>query len=242
MSERLDARVARQEDISRNQAAALIMAGSVTVDGQPGRKPGQPTKDGQQVVVDSAMPPVSRAAGKLAGALAEWPLNLKGKTAVDIGSSTGGFTEVLLQHGITKVYAIDVGTGQLAWKLRTDERVVSMERTDIRSVTSLPEVPDLAVIDVSFISLMKVLPAAATLLSAAAPVIALFKPQFEVGKKEADRGQGVITDQALIDRTLADLSATLAKSGWQVIESIDSPVVGTKGNHERLLYLKTPAT
>jgi 23S rRNA (cytidine1920-2'-O)/16S rRNA (cytidine1409-2'-O)-methyltransferase len=238
---RLDARVAELEGISRTQAATLIMAGAVKVDGQPGRKPGQPVKENQVVQVETKLPPVSRASGKLAGALEAWPLEIKGIVALDVGSSTGGFTELLLEKGATQVYAVDVGTGQLAWKLRTDPRVVSMERTDIRNVSELPETPQLAVIDVSFISLRKVLPAVHKLLPAGAPVIALFKPQFEVGKKEADRGHGVITDQALVTATLEAFTEELSASGWEAVGQIESPVTGTKGNRERLLYLKTPS-
>jgi 23S rRNA (cytidine1920-2'-O)/16S rRNA (cytidine1409-2'-O)-methyltransferase len=239
-SERLDLRVSRDYALSRSRAAALIMAGAVTVDGQPGRKPGQPVKPEQTVTVETELPPVSRAGGKLAGALEAWPIDVQGVVAVDVGSSTGGFTELLLERGAATVYAVDVGTGQLAWKLRQDPRVVSMERTDIREVSSLPTQPTVAVMDVSFISLRQVLPATAALLPPDSPVIALFKPQFEVGKKEADRGRGVITDQAVVAQALSELQTWLAEHDWTLLGEIESPVTGTKGNRERLLYLKTP--
>lgn len=239
---RLDVAVAERFDLTRSQAAAVIMAGRVTVNGQPARKAGQPVPADAVVEYDGAALPVSRAAGKLAGALDRWSVPLPDSVVLDVGASTGGFTQTALDRGARHVYAVDVGHGQLAWKLRNDPRVTSLERTDIRAMgaTMLPETPNLAVIDVSFISLRQVLPAVAGLLPPGAPVIALFKPQFEVGRETASKHRGVITDQGIVESTLKELTGWLNDHGWTVRESVESTVTGAKGNRERLLWLATP--
>ncbi len=184
---------------------------------------------------------VSRAAGKLKPAFSEWHWNVSGEVIIDVGSSTGGFTQVLLEQGAQKVFAVDVGRGQLAWSLRNDSRVVSMEQTDIRDLTMLPEQPTAAVIDVSFTSLRNVLPAVAHLLPPAGMVAALFKPQFEVGKAIADRFRGVITDSAVVDKELQKFQSWLSAQDWTMRQKTASPIRGAKGNQEYLLWLVTPA-
>ena len=235
---RLDERLASEARVSRTKAAGLIMSGTVTIDGRPA------TKAGQLVAADAALswgdpPPVSRAAGKLAPVLRDWGIAVAGRIALDAGSSTGGFTEVLLQGGAKRVYAVDVGTGQLAWKLRQDPRVVCMERTDVRRL-ALPETPELATVDLSFISLRLALPSLENLLAPSSPVIALFKPQFEVGKDAANKGSGVITDEALISHTLEAFLAWATDRGWTHHKTAVSEVTGAKGNRERLLWLTSP--
>lgn len=242
---RLDAAVAKQLGVSRAKSAAMVMAGEVRVDGRPGQKPGQAVAGDAVLEHTARSPDVSRAAGKLAPVLKEWGIPAKGLAALDVGASTGGFTQTLLAAGARLVYAVDVGTGQLDWSLRQNPNVVSLERTDIRSVEQLREKltdpPQLAVVDVSFISLRLVLPAVARLLPPAAPVVALFKPQFEVGKAAASRSRGVITDQALIGRTLTALLERLVKTGWAHRATLPSEVAGSKGNRELLVWLVTPA-
>lgn len=239
---RLDTVVAERFGLSRSRAAAVIMAGKVRVDGAPARKAGQSVAPDARIEYDDEPAPVSRAAGKLAGALDEWSVPLDGTVVLDVGSSTGGFTQTVLERGARHVYAVDVGRGQLAWSLRNDPRVTSLERTDIRSLApdDLPERPDLAVVDVSFISLKQVLPAVAALLPQGAAVVALFKPQFEVGRETAAKHRGVIADPAAVDAALDGLTGWLAGRGWSVLASAESAVPGAKGNRERLLRLETP--
>lgn len=237
---RLDTLLAEQTGVSRSKAAAMIMAGEVTVEGRPGRKPGQLVAATAAVTHAPSSGAVSRAGGKLAPVLKAWPIEVTGKVVMDVGSSTGGFTQALLAAGAARIYAIDVGTGQLAWSLRQDSRVTSLEQTDIRNVNSLAEQAELAVVDVSFTSLRRVLPAMAKLLPPAAPVIALFKPQFEVGKTIAGRFRGVITDEAIIESALTEFMSWLNKQHWQHRDTAESAVAGTKGNREHLLWLETP--
>ena len=241
---RLDVAVAERYGLTRSQAAAVIMAGRVTVDGRAGRKAGQPVAADARIEYDEAPLPVSRAAGKLAGALDQWSVPLKGKLILDVGASTGGFTQTVLNRGARHVYAVDVGHGQLAWPLRNDPRVTSLERTDIRKLApdTLPEPPDLAVVDVSFISLTQVLPAVARRLPPGAPVIALFKPQFEVGRRVASKYRGVISDPAVVEAAFTEFTDWLAAHDWTLRQSAESTVPGTKGNRERLVRLETPGT
>jgi 23S rRNA (cytidine1920-2'-O)/16S rRNA (cytidine1409-2'-O)-methyltransferase len=241
MRQRLDALVAKQEGVSRTKAAALILAGRVTTGGRESPKPGQLIDPASPIEI-SDRAPVSRAAGKLAPVLERWAIPVTGRVALDVGASTGGFTATLLAAGAAKVYAIDVGRGQLAWELRQDARVISLEQTDIRNLTELPEQPEVATVDVSFISLRQVLPSVASHLGPDAPVIALFKPQFEVGKAAADRGQGVISDEGLIENTLTELTEWLTAAGWRLREQLPAAVTGRKGNRERLLWLNTPGS
>ncbi len=242
MSQRLDVAVAARFRLTRTKAAAVIMAGEITVDGQPARKPGQSVPDGAALERDRKSSEVSRAAGKLAGALDRWPLDLEGKIVLDVGASTGGFTQTTLERGARHVYAVDVGHGQLAWPLQNDDRVTNLERTDIRKLepAAWPKPPDLAVADVSFISLRQVLPSIAGLLRPGADVVALFKPQFEVGQAIASKHRGVIRDPQVIETALTGFIAWLGDHDWTLREQVESSVVGTKGNRERVVWLVTP--
>ncbi|HEX5414023.1 MAG TPA: TlyA family RNA methyltransferase, partial [Chloroflexota bacterium] len=179
---------------TRERAQAMILAGDVTVNGQTVTRAAVAVPADAAVAVMAPPPYVSRGGYKLAHALDAFGLDVHGETVVDVGASTGGFTDVLLQRGATKVYAVDVGTNQLAWKLRQDNRVVSLERTNIRYLESLPEVMDGAVIDTSFISLLLVLPVVARLVKADGWVVALVKPQFEAGREEVGKG-GVVREE-----------------------------------------------
>ncbi len=229
---------------TRTKAQALIMAGLVY------RAEVRLDKPGMQIAEDTAItvrgrehPWVSRGGMKLAHAIEHFALDVKGFTALDIGSSTGGFTDVLLTHGAAKVYAIDVGHGQLDVKLRNDPRVVVMEETNARTLdpSRVPDVPDAIVCDASFISLTKVLPAVLVLAKPDAMLIALIKPQFEVGKAEVSRGKGVITDPALHASVCEDIQTWIAGQGWQVQGLTESPITGPKGNKEFLLYARKGA-
>jgi 23S rRNA (cytidine1920-2'-O)/16S rRNA (cytidine1409-2'-O)-methyltransferase len=243
--ERLDVLVAaRGLAPSREKAQGIIMAGQVLVGGQVIDKPG--TKfpadvDIALAATDPAARYVSRGALKLERALDAFALDPDGLVALDVGASTGGFTDLLLQRGATRVFAVDVGQGQLAWRLREDPRVVVMERTNIRTLATLPDdaLADCAVTDVSFISLRLVLPHMVPLIRAGAWMVALVKPQFEAGKREADRGNGVIRDPAVHARVLTDLLGWLATDlpGCVPQGLIPSPITGRDGNHEYLLWL-----
>lgn len=227
---------------SRERAQALIMAGQVVVGDHA------VTKAGQQVAADvelrikgEVLPYVSRGGLKLRKALDEFGIDVSGVLALDVGASTGGFTDCLLQAGARRVFAVDVGYGQLAWKLQQDPRVVSMEKTNIRNLLpeQLDEVPELAVIDASFISLSKVLPATVALLKPAARVIALIKPQFEVGKGEVGKG-GIVRDPAAHDKVIEAVRQTAAAMGLSVGGLCESPITGADGNREFLILLNLP--
>jgi 23S rRNA (cytidine1920-2'-O)/16S rRNA (cytidine1409-2'-O)-methyltransferase len=247
--ERLDVSLTRRGLApTRERARSLVMAGVVRVDGRQALKPGTPTKV-DAVIEIVALPAearfVSRGGLKLARALEAFQLNPADRVCLDVGASTGGFTDVLLRAGARRVYAVDVGYGQLAWSLRTDPRVVTMERTNIRNLTALPEAVDATVIDVSFISLRLVLPPVAALLVPGAWVVALVKPQFEAGRVEADRGGGVISDPEVHLKVLRDLLAWLMEWPERAPNApflmpqalIGSPIAGRQGNHEYLLRL-----
>jgi 23S rRNA (cytidine1920-2'-O)/16S rRNA (cytidine1409-2'-O)-methyltransferase len=182
---------------------------------------------------------VSRGGEKLSHALNHFSIDVTGLIAIDVGSSTGGFTDVLLQKGASKVYAVDVGHGQLDWKLRNDARVVVMEKTNARHLTDkeIPEPLDLLVCDASFISIKTVLPAPLELLKSKAQVVTLIKPQFEVAKKDVKAG-GVVKDSALHERVCHDIKEWFEQAGWNVIGIEKSPLLGPKGNTEFLLYAK----
>jgi 23S rRNA (cytidine1920-2'-O)/16S rRNA (cytidine1409-2'-O)-methyltransferase len=227
---------------SVEKARALIMAGQVVV--------GNHTVDkaGQQVATDADirlrgenLPYVSRGGLKLRRALDEFGVDVTGLVAVDVGSSTGGFTDCLLQAGAVRVFAIDVGYGQLAWKLQQDPRVISMERTNIRTVTpdQLDDVPALAVVDASFISLAKVLPASVGLIKPGGRIIALIKPQFEVGKGEVGKG-GIVRDPAAHEKVVEDVRQTALDLGLTVSGVCESPITGADGNREFLILLQKP--
>lgn len=226
---------------SREQARRLIMAGAVVAGEQRVDKPGTLVDPATAVrlKVDAQSPYVSRGGHKLAGGLKAFGLDVTGVTALDVGASTGGFTDCLLQNGAAKVFAVDVGYGQLAWSLRQDPRVVNLERRNIRSLTpdELIPTPSLAVIDASFISLTLVIPHVTSLITDRGEIVALVKPQFEVGKGRVGKG-GVVRDPALHTEVLADLQARA--SGWQLeVKGVtESPLRGPKGNKEFLLYLQ----
>jgi 23S rRNA (cytidine1920-2'-O)/16S rRNA (cytidine1409-2'-O)-methyltransferase len=224
---------------TRTKAQALIMAGKVMLCTQRLTKPGQMVPDDAEIVLEGAEHPwVSRGGMKLAHALAHFGLSPTEKICLDIGASTGGFTDVLLHHGAQKVYAVDVGHGQLDWKLRNDPRVVSLEKTNARylGVAEVPEPIDWLVCDASFISMKTVLPAPMALCRGGAVLVTLIKPQFEAGKIEVSRGEGVIRDPALHQSICDDITAWVAGQGWLVQGLIESPITGPKGNREFLLY------
>ena len=228
---------------SRERAAALVMAGNVLVDGHRAGKPGNQVDVLSEIALRGEDHPyVSRGALKLVQGLDTFAIDPTGMVALDVGASTGGFTDVLLRRGATRVYAIDVGYGQLAWSLRQDPRVVVIERENVRNMdlALVPEAADLAVIDVSFISLTLVLPRVAELLRVPSgkPLIVLVKPQFEVGRDQVARG-GVVRDEA-VRRSAVDKVRTWATTnGFTAHEDIESPITGPAGNVEYLLLLRT---
>ena len=223
---------------SRERAKALIMAGQVVVDDHLADKAGLMVPTEAQIrLKGEPLPYVSRGGLKLAEGLERFGIDVAGLCAVDVGASTGGFTDCLLQRGARKVFAVDVGYGQLAWKLREDPRVVNLEKTNIRYLEALPEPPDLAVIDASFISLDKVLPPTLRLIKEEGTVVALIKPQFEVGRGQVGKG-GVVRDEKKhreVVEGIADLAQGL---GLSVLGVCDSPILGPKGNKEFLIHLK----
>ncbi len=232
---------------SRERARALILAGRVRVDGRPADKPGAAVAAGARVEVLAPLPYVSRGGVKLRAALDAFGVRPAGRVAVDVGASTGGFTDCLLQAGAARVYAVDVGFGQLDVRLRRDPRVVVLERTNIRHLTrgaldhlslspTAPGAPDLATIDVSFISLALVLPVVAGLLDLPREVVALVKPQFEVGKGQVGKG-GVVRDPAKHRAVLLRIGEAARAAGFAPRGVIPSPILGPKGNQEFLMYL-----
>ena len=223
---------------SREKARAAVMAGLVFVDGNRVDKPGYPIKPAVDVQVQgNPLPFVSRGGLKLAKAIQAFNIDLQDRVVIDIGASTGGFTDCALQNGAKRVYAVDVGYGQLAWKLRSDPRVTSMERTNIRYLepASLPEKPSFATIDVSFISLSLVLPRVDVLTESKAAGIALIKPQFEAGKERVGK-KGVVREPAVHKDVIHKVLAVVDNLGWQVGGLDFSPVRGPEGNIEYLLY------
>ncbi|MHB8572303.1 MAG: TlyA family RNA methyltransferase [Candidatus Dormibacteria bacterium] len=221
---------------SRARAQALILAGRVLVDGEPARRADRPVSSEQHVSVSDDAP-VSRGAHKLAAALDAFAIEPAGRTCADVGASTGGFTEVLLSRGAVRVFAIDVGYGQLAWKLREDPRVTVMDRTNARDLATLPEPVSLVVVDVSFISLRLILPRVRDWLADGADTVVLFKPQFEVGRGQVGSG-GVVRDPEARETSLAAFSAWCEQQGWDVTGHVESPITGQKGNVEFLAWLR----
>lgn len=226
---------------SREQAKRLILAGKIRVNGHPARKASDTAKPADEIAVDVPEKFVSRGGHKLEHALEHFQINVTGLTAIDLGASTGGFTDCLLQRGAEKVFAVDVGQGQLAWKLRSDKRVVVMEKTNARFLKpeSFPKPADLIVVDCSFISLKKILLPALPLLKADGKIVALIKPQFEAGKAEADKGRGVITDPVVHERVIAELKEFVsAQAGlcWRGV--VESPLLGPAGNKEFLTLIE----
>lgn len=226
---------------SRAKARAAIEAGGVVADGRPVAKPSELLDETAVIEASAAHPFVGRGALKLDHALGLWPVIVEGRTVLDVGASTGGFTEVSLQRGAARVYAVDVGRGQLHPKLAGDPRVVGLEGVDARSLTPvmIPVAPDLIVTDVSFIGLAKALPAALGLAAGGADLVALVKPQFEVGPENVGKG-GLVKDEAARAGALADVAEFLNGSGWIVRATADSPIVGGDGNHEYLLWAQRP--
>ncbi len=222
---------------SRAKARAAIEAGGVTADGRPVEKAADLLDEAAAISATPAHPWVGRGALKLAGALALWPVEVAGRVVVDVGASTGGFTEVCLSRGAARVYAVDVGRGQLHPKLAADSRVVSLEATDARAVTPalIPDAVDLIVTDVSFIGLAKALPAALALARPGADLVALVKPQFEVGPERVGKG-GLVKDEAAQADALAGVTRFLDVAGWTVRATADSPISGGDGNREFLLW------
>ena len=225
---------------SREKAKRVIMAGLVKVDEVRVDKPGHLVPRRASVNLETAFPPyVSRGGLKLEAALDAFSVIVKDRAILDVGASTGGFTDCLLQRGALKVIALDVGYGQLHWKLRQDPRVQVLERTNIRWVmpSDLKGAIHGAVIDTSFISLKLVVPAVSDLMTRHAFIIALIKPQFEVGKGQVGKG-GVVRDPALHERVLSDLGRFFQQCGWSVRGTIPSPILGPKGNREFLIHLE----
>lgn len=218
---------------SRQQAQRLIMAGDVAVDERVVDKPGTRVALAARLTVAGGLPYVSRGGFKLAAALDAFGLDVSGWIAADVGASTGGFTDCLLQRGVVRVYAMDVGYGQLAWKLQQDPRVVVMDRTNARYLEHLPEAVDLATVDVSFISLKLVLPAVIGWLRPGGRIVTLIKPQFEAGRRQVGKG-GVVRDPAVHRAVLHQIAAWAEAQGLGLLGLIRSPVAGPAGNIEFL--------
>jgi 23S rRNA (cytidine1920-2'-O)/16S rRNA (cytidine1409-2'-O)-methyltransferase len=225
---------------SREKAQALILAGDVRVDGGVERRASASVANG--ATIEIAQPPrfVGRGGEKLDHALDRFRIDVNGRVVLDVGASTGGFTDCLLQRGATRVYAVDVGYGQLDARLRAEPRVVSMERTHIRELASLPERPSFAVVDVSFISLTQALPSTVALLKPGSAIVALIKPQFEAGKDEVPR-DGVVRDPLLQASVIGRVAWWCVNSGLRVRDMTVSPLLGAAGNREFFLLLETPA-
>lgn len=225
---------------SKTRAQALVMAGHVFVGDVKASKPGQQIAPDTDISVKGSDHPwVSRGGIKLAHALEEFEIDVAGFVAIDVGSSTGGFTDVLLTNGAARVYAVDSGTNQLAWKLRQDDRVIVHEQTSARILTGahIPGPVDLIVCDASFIGLAKVLERPLTFAKRHAQLVALIKPQFEAGRDEVGKG-GVVRDEAVRTRVCNEVSAWLEDSGWKVQGLTTSPIVGPQGNVEFLVWAK----
>jgi 23S rRNA (cytidine1920-2'-O)/16S rRNA (cytidine1409-2'-O)-methyltransferase len=221
---------------TRSRAQALIMAGEVFVDGARADKAGMPVPMDAEIRVITPLPYVSRGGFKLAGALQQFGLDVSGRVCADVGACTGGFTDVLLQNGAARIYAIDVGYGQLDSKLRQDERVVVLERTNARHLESLPEPVRFVAIDVSFISLRLILPAVQGWLAPQADVVALIKPQFEAGREQVGKG-GIVRDPAIHRQVLAGLATWFAANDLTPAGLMRSPIEGSDGNVEFLVWL-----
>jgi 23S rRNA (cytidine1920-2'-O)/16S rRNA (cytidine1409-2'-O)-methyltransferase len=242
MRKRLDMAMAERGLFeSRSRAAAAVMAGAVRVGGEPARKPGQMVGDDDEITVERGPDYVSRGGIKLANALDALPIDVVGRRALDVGASTGGFTDVLLQRGAAHVVALDVAYGELHWKLRTDDRVTVIERTNARSVRAedLPYAPDLIVADVSFISLTKVLPAVLACAAERFDCLAMVKPQFEVGRGQVGKG-GVVRDEATRRAAIDGVADAVRALGAIVRGEVASGLAGPKGNLETFLWIAEP--
>lgn len=241
---RLDVLIQEQhQSLSRNHIQSLIVQGKVLVDGVPATKSGTQTLVEAIITLNQEEPKyVSRAGFKLEAALEGFNVNVTGLVALDAGISTGGFTDCLLQHGAKKVYGVDVGYGQVHEKIRRDARVVLLEKTNLRYLESLPEKVDLVTLDLSFISLLKVIPAIKALIKPSAQIITLIKPQFEAERHEVGRG-GIISNSAVHDAVIEKIKAGMREFGFTMVGVIDSPIVGaTAGNKEFLaLFTQKPS-
>lgn len=225
---------------SRERARALIMAGKVLINDLPADKPSAGVSDSDNILLRGEdIRYVSRGGLKLEAALRSFNVKTEARVCLDVGASAGGFSDCLLQHGASRVFAVDVGYGQLAWKLRQDARVIVFERTNIRYMSreTLPEPVDLVVIDVSFISLRIAVPAVLNLMKKDAEILALIKPQFEVGKGKVGKG-GVVKDAALHEEVIFSLSAFFTEIGLSCKGVIPSPILGPKGNKEFVIFMK----
>jgi len=237
---RLDELVQRRTGFSRTKAQGLIHTGMIKdADGKPLTKPGHSVPDDLEIVIGEAPKFVSRGGAKLEAALDAFALDVTGKIAIDVGASTGGFTDCLLQHGAAKVYAIDVGYGQLDWKLRQDPRVVVLERTNARNLTpdQIPDRPTFFTVDCSFISLKLLLPPLLPLLARPAEGVVLIKPQFEAGRDQVGKG-GVVRDPEIHAQVVESLREAAQSMGFTVAGVIQSPLEGPAGNKEFLACLK----
>ena len=243
MKERLDNLLVRRGLApSRERAKAYIMEGVVFVNGEREDKPGSFFEEDRirsLEVRSDPIPYVSRGGLKLAHAIENWQIDVSGATCLDIGASTGGFTDCLLQNGAVRVYSVDSGTNQLDWKLRSDPRVVCMEKTNFRYLTKedIPELIDFACADVSFISLEKVLPPACALLRDGAQMVCLVKPQFEAGRELVGKN-GIVRDPAVHAAVLERIAAFCETIGFDCLGHTDSPILGAKGNKEFLLWIR----
>jgi 23S rRNA (cytidine1920-2'-O)/16S rRNA (cytidine1409-2'-O)-methyltransferase len=224
---------------SRAKARAAIEAGGVTADGRPVARASEPLAQEAEIAATAAHPWVGRGALKLQHALDRWPIAVAGRVVLDVGASTGGFTEVCLARGAARVYAVDVGRGQLHRRLAADPRVVGLEGLDARALTreQVPEPPGLVVTDVSFIGLAKALPAALALAGDGADLVALVKPQFELGPGRVGKG-GVVRDEAARAEAAAGVRGFLEGAGWRIQGLAESPIAGGHGNLESLVWAK----
>jgi 23S rRNA (cytidine1920-2'-O)/16S rRNA (cytidine1409-2'-O)-methyltransferase len=219
---------------TRERAHALILAGAVRVDGAAATRPALSIAADAEIELQAPGPDyVSRGALKLEKALDQWPIDPQDKVALDVGASTGGFTDLLLRRGAARVYAVDVGYGQLHYKLRNDPRVISMERTNVRDLTALPEKAQLGVVDVSFISLKLALPPMFSLVTD--EIVALIKPQFEAGRTQVGKG-GVVRDPRVRQAVIDDLERWSAQQPWSLRDTVESPIKGPAGNVEFLSH------
>ncbi|MCP4427320.1 MAG: TlyA family RNA methyltransferase [Chloroflexi bacterium] len=236
--ERLDKLLVQRGLVAtRSKAQGVILAGEVTVNGERVDKAGTAVPVTAEIILKTPLPYVGRGGFKLAGALDEFGIDVNGRVCADVGACTGGFTDVLLQNGAARVYAIDVGYGQLDWKLRQDERVVVMERANARYVEALDESVSFVCIDVSFISLKLILPAVQKWLFPSADIVALIKPQFEAGRRQVGKG-GIVKDTAVHRQVLTDLVTWAGERGLALAGLTRSSIVGAGGNIEFLAWLR----
>ncbi len=237
VKKRIDVLLVERELVeTRQRAQALLLAGDVQVNGRRVDKAGTPVDENAEIAVRSPLKYVGRGGWKLEGALDAFQVDPTGKVCADLGASTGGFTDCLLQRGAARVYAVDVGYGQLAWKLRIDPRVVVLDRVNIRHLETLPEPVDLVTIDTSFISLSLILPTALRLLRSGGQAVALIKPQFEAGRDQVGKG-GIVRDPRVHRLAIRHVIEHAASTGWQAYGLCRSPITGADGNVEFFVHL-----